>query len=158
MFSRAEVSLHDVSQARTRVLRPRWTFWVARLASARPRFRSDKALGSDLTLCCSVPQLRQPATTRGTKERIYVSPFVGRLDDVGQNGLGKEHQANVLDRGWPCTGVSRQYSCSGAPALQFLLEPCLPEGPTMGSPCLALTQKGIERFFAEYRAVRSSTA
>ena len=27
------------------------------------------------------------AATKGTKEPAYVSPFVGRLDDIGQNGM-----------------------------------------------------------------------
>ena len=27
------------------------------------------------------------AATKGTKEPVYVSPFVGRLDDIGQNGM-----------------------------------------------------------------------
>jgi transaldolase len=27
------------------------------------------------------------AATKGTKQRAYVSPFVGRLDDIGQNGM-----------------------------------------------------------------------
>lgn len=86
MFSRAEVSLHVVSQARTRVLRPRRTFWVARLASARPRFRSDKAIGAGYApLLLGTSAAATCATRRGTKERIYLSPFVGPLDDVGQN-------------------------------------------------------------------------
>jgi transaldolase len=27
------------------------------------------------------------AATKGTKDPVYVSPFVGRLDDIGQNGM-----------------------------------------------------------------------
>lgn len=40
------------------------------------------------TLCFSQQQAAAVyAATKGTKEPAYVSPFVGRLDDIGQNGM-----------------------------------------------------------------------
>lgn len=42
----------------------------------------------NLTLCFSQQQAAAVyAATRGTKEPAYVSPFVGRLDGIGQNGM-----------------------------------------------------------------------
>ncbi len=42
----------------------------------------------NLTLCFSQPQAAAVyAATRGTQAPAYVSPFVGRLDDIGQNGM-----------------------------------------------------------------------
>jgi transaldolase len=42
----------------------------------------------NLTLCFSQQQAAAVyAATKGTKEPAYVSPFVGRLDDIGQNGM-----------------------------------------------------------------------
>lgn len=42
----------------------------------------------NMTLCFSQQQAAAVyAATNGTKEPVYVSPFVGRLDDVGQNGM-----------------------------------------------------------------------
>src|SRR3954462_13671875 len=42
----------------------------------------------NLTLCFSQQQAAAVyAATRGTREPAYVSPFVGRLDDIGQNGM-----------------------------------------------------------------------
>jgi len=42
----------------------------------------------NMTLCFSQQQAAAVyAATKGTKERAYVSPFVGRLDDIGQNGM-----------------------------------------------------------------------
>ena len=42
----------------------------------------------NMTLCFSQQQAAAVyAATKGTKEPAYVSPFVGRLDDVGQNGM-----------------------------------------------------------------------
>src|SRR5215472_17216858 len=42
----------------------------------------------NMTLCFSEQQAAAVyAATKGTKEPAYVSPFVGRLDDIGQNGM-----------------------------------------------------------------------
>jgi transaldolase len=42
----------------------------------------------NITLCFSQQQAAAVyAATKGAKEPVYVSPFVGRLDDVGQNGM-----------------------------------------------------------------------
>ena len=42
----------------------------------------------NITLCFSQQQAAAVyAATRGTKAPAYVSPFVGRLDDIGQNGM-----------------------------------------------------------------------
>src|SRR5215467_1062547 len=42
----------------------------------------------NITLCFSQSQAAAVyAATKGTKEPVYVSPFVGRLDDIGQNGV-----------------------------------------------------------------------
>jgi transaldolase len=42
----------------------------------------------NMTLCFSQQQAAAVyAATRGTKEPAYVSPFIGRLDDIGTNGV-----------------------------------------------------------------------
>ncbi|PYX98325.1 MAG: transaldolase [Acidobacteria bacterium] len=42
----------------------------------------------NMTLCFSQDQAAAVyAATRGSKEPVYVSPFIGRLDDLGQNGM-----------------------------------------------------------------------
>ena len=42
----------------------------------------------NITLCFSQQQAAAVyAATKGTREPAYVSPFVGRLDDIGQNGM-----------------------------------------------------------------------
>jgi transaldolase len=41
-----------------------------------------------MTLCFSQQQAAAVyAATRGTREPAYVSPFIGRLDDIGQKGV-----------------------------------------------------------------------
>ena len=47
-----------------------------------------EGLEVNMTLCFSQSQAAAVyAATRGTKAPVYVSPFVGRLDDIGQNGM-----------------------------------------------------------------------
>ncbi len=42
----------------------------------------------NVTLCFSQQQAAAVyAASRGTKQAVYVSPFIGRLDDVGENGM-----------------------------------------------------------------------
>jgi transaldolase len=52
----------------------------------------------NITLCFSQQQAAAVyAVTKGTKEPAYVSPFVGRLDDIGQNGMDVVKRSLALD-------------------------------------------------------------
>jgi transaldolase len=55
----------------------------------------------NLTLCFSQQQAAAVyAATKGTRAPVYVSPFVGRLDDIGQNGMDLVKNAKrMLARG-----------------------------------------------------------
>ena len=47
-----------------------------------------EGLRVNMTLCFSQSQAAAVyAATKGAKDPVYVSPFVGRLDDIGQNGM-----------------------------------------------------------------------
>jgi transaldolase len=48
----------------------------------------EKGIRVNMTLCFSQDQAAAVyAATRGAKDPVYVSPFIGRLDDQGQNGM-----------------------------------------------------------------------
>src|SRR5437868_12914977 len=48
----------------------------------------EQGIRVNMTLCFSQAQAAAVyAATRGSKERVYVSRFIGRLDDLGQNGM-----------------------------------------------------------------------
>lgn len=48
----------------------------------------EKGMRVNMTLCFSQAQAAAVySATRGSKEPVYVSPFVGRLDDRGENGM-----------------------------------------------------------------------
>ena len=48
----------------------------------------QKSIRVNMTLCFSQEQAAAVyAATKGAKEPVYVSPFVGRLDDRGENGM-----------------------------------------------------------------------
>ncbi|MGD0466864.1 MAG: transaldolase family protein [Terriglobales bacterium] len=56
------------------------------LRAARMSVRQD--IRVNITLCFSQEQAAAVyAATKGSKEPVYVSPFVGRLDDHGENGM-----------------------------------------------------------------------
>jgi transaldolase len=56
------------------------------LKAARGSVAED--LRVNITLCFSQAQAAAVfAATKGSKVPAYVSPFVGRLDDIGQNGM-----------------------------------------------------------------------
>ena len=56
------------------------------LRAAQMSVRRDMRV--NITLCFSQQQAAAVyAATKGTKQPAYVSPFVGRLDDIGQNGM-----------------------------------------------------------------------
>ena len=61
----------------------------------------------NITLCFLQQQAAAVyAATKGTKEPAYVSPFVGRLDDIGQNGMDvvrniKFQRATAMFWSWP---------------------------------------------------------
>lgn len=48
----------------------------------------EQGIRVNMTLCFSQQQAAAVyAATKGAKEPVYVSPFVGRLDDIGENGM-----------------------------------------------------------------------
>src|SRR5262250_2177998 len=48
----------------------------------------SKGIRVNMTLCFSQEQAAAVyAATKGSRAPVYVSPFVGRLDDIGQNGV-----------------------------------------------------------------------
>jgi transaldolase len=55
----------------------------------------EKGIRVNMTLCFSQDQAAAVySATRGAKDPVYVSPFIGRLDDRGQNGM--DVVANIL--------------------------------------------------------------
>jgi transaldolase len=154
----------------------------------------------NITLCFSQQQAAAVyAATKGTKQPTYVSPFVGRLDDIGQNGMdvvknikrmfskgdghvlllaasirSLEHllycfmletelatvPGKILEqwanKNFPMPDKQFQYKSSGKPIPYEELD--LEQPWETFDIRHELTQKGIERFAADYRATPSRTA
>ncbi len=73
---------------------------VIKLPTTEEGLKAAEELKGDLklnmTLCFTQSQAAAVyAATRGSKHPVFVSPFVGRLDDVGLNGV--QHISNVLN-------------------------------------------------------------
>jgi transaldolase len=47
----------------------------------------ERGIRVNMTLCFSQDQAAVYSATRGAKDPVYVSPFIGRLDDHGENGM-----------------------------------------------------------------------
>jgi transaldolase len=154
----------------------------------------------NITLCFSQPQAAAVyAATKGAKEPVYVSPFVGRLDDVGQNGMDlvknikqmfSKGDGHVLVLAASIRSLEHLLYCfaletelvtvpaktlelwagqnSPMPGKDFLYKPSLKPIPykelDLEQPWEAfdilheLTQKGIDKFAADYRATISRPA
>jgi len=66
----------------------------------------------NMTLCFSQEQAAAVyAATKGSKEPVYVSPFVGRLDGSRRRRYRprQEHQDDVQEWRWPCARFSCQH-------------------------------------------------
>ena len=89
------------------------------LRAAQMSVRQD--IRVNITLCFSQQQAAAVyAATKDTKQPVYVSPFVGRLDDVGQNGMDLVKNIKKMfskGDGHVLVSSSRQYPRPGAPAL-----------------------------------------
>jgi transaldolase len=61
----------------------------------------QQGLRVNLTLCFSQQQTAAVySIMKGTREAAYVSPFIGRLDDIGQNGMDLiKNTKQMLSRG-----------------------------------------------------------
>ena len=66
----------------------KFPYLPGRVEGRRSR-RSEKGLRVNMTLCFSQEQAAAVyAATRGAKKgEVFVSPFIGRLDDRGENGM-----------------------------------------------------------------------
>jgi len=92
----------------------------------------EKGIRVNMTLCFSQDQAAAVySATRGTKDPVYVSPFIGRLDDQGQNGMDvvknilKMYRAgDIMCASWP-----RAY---GTLTIYFAHSHCMPNW----RPCL----------------------
>ena len=97
----------------------------------------DQAIRVNMTLCCSQEQAAAVyAATKRSKEPVYVSPFLGRLDDHGENGT--DLVANI----------KKMYEAGDFPY----------ESLDLSQPWETLdirhelTTKGIQQFVADYKS------
>jgi transaldolase len=121
----------------------------------------EKGIRVNMTLCFSQDQAAAVySATRGARDPVYVSPFIGRLDDRGQNGIdvvenilkmyrAGDHHVRVL-------AASMRHVdhllCSFALHAELATVPgkVLEEWAAKGAPLprrqLCLSRKGFERY------------
>lgn len=82
---------------------------------------TDEGIGVNMTLCFSQEQAAAIySVTRGTKSPVFVSPFLGRLDDRGENGaqlienivrMFQEGDGHVLTLAASCRSLNHLLFC-----------------------------------------------
>ncbi|HET6498505.1 MAG TPA: fructose-6-phosphate aldolase [Coriobacteriia bacterium] len=126
---------------------------------AATRALRERGIKVNMTLCFTVPQ----ALLAARAGAAYVSPFVGRFDDISEDGL--EHLANVI-------GALNNYEFGHG--VEVIAASVRHPGHVLGAALLGadiatvpfkvleqcvkhpLTDRGLEAFLADWEKVRSS--
>ena len=126
---------------------------------AATRALADKGIRVNMTLCFTVPQ----AILAARSGAAYVSPFVGRFDDISEDGL--EHLGNVIaalanyDFGHSveviAASVRHPQHVVGAALLGASIA-TVPFGVLERCVRHPLTDRGVESFLADWEKVKNS--
>ncbi len=122
---------------------------------------SSENIKVNLTLCFSVNQALLGAAAGAT----YVSPFVGRLDDIGEDGMGLIRNIVEVYRNYPDT-IRTQVLAASIRHPRHCVEAARAGAPVMTLPFKVLLQMvkhpltdiGIERFLDDWRKVMGDGA
>jgi len=116
---------------------------------------ADEGIATNLTLCFSSAQALVVAKAGAS----YVSPFVGRLDDVGHEGM---HLVREIVQIYDAYEFPTQVLVASVRHPQHVVEAALAGADVATVPFKILEQlfhhplttAGLQRFLADYRAVR----
>lgn len=127
------------------------------LAATRTLF--EKGINVNMTLCFTVPQ----ALLAARSGAAFVSPFVGRFDDISEDGI--EHLANVVAAlGNYDFGHSVEVIAASVRHAEHVLQAALIGADIATVPfgvlekCIKhpLTDRGLESFLADWEKVKNS--
>lgn len=115
---------------------------------------SEEGIATNLTLCFSTPQALLVAKAGAT----YVSPFVGRLDDIGQDGMQLVREIVEIYQTYE---FATQVLVASVRHPQHVVEGALAGADVATVPFKVLRQLfhhpltdiGLQRFLADYRAM-----
>lgn len=119
----------------------------------------DKGIKVNMTLCFTVPQALLSARAGAS----YVSPFVGRFDDISENGI--EHLGNTVaalanyDFGHPVEVIAASIRSANHVVEAALIGADIATVPFAVLKNLVkhpLTDRGLESFLADWEKVKNS--
>jgi transaldolase len=119
----------------------------------------DKGIKVNMTLCFTVPQALLSARAGAS----YVSPFVGRFDDISENGI--EHLGNTVaalanyDFGHPVEVIAASIRSANHVVEAALIGADIATVPFVVLKNLVkhpLTDRGLESFLADWEKVKNS--
>jgi transaldolase len=117
------------------------------------RALTDDGIKTNVTLCFSAAQALLAAKAGAT----YISPFVGRLDDVGQDGMGLIAEIVEIYRAYPAT-IRTQVLVASVRGPQHVIQAArlgadvatLPPAVLRGLAQHPLTDKGLAAFLKDW--------
>jgi transaldolase len=120
---------------------------------------SDKGIAVNMTLCFTVPQALLSARA-GAR---YVSPFVGRFDDISEDGIGQladmVSALNNYDFGHPVEVIAASIRSANHVVQAALIGADIATVPFAVLKNLVkhpLTDRGLESFLADWEKVKNS--
>ena len=117
------------------------------------RIFSDEGTSVNVTLCFSAAQALLAAKAGAT----FISPFIGRLDDLGENGLALIHQIVDIYRNYP--NLTTQVLAASIRSPLHVVDVALAGADVATIPPKTLrqlyhhplTDKGIDTFLADWK-------
>ena len=119
---------------------------------------STKKIKTNVTLCFSAGQALIAAKANAT----YVSPFVGRLDDIGENGMELIQKIKTIYSNYP--DLSTKILVASIRSLEHVTNSALIGADVITIPPNileelyehTLTKKGLDAFLEDWKATKQS--
>ena len=121
-------------------------------------FFADQRINTNVTLCFSAAQALIAAKSRAT----YISPFIGRLDDIGENGMQLIQQIKTIYQNFP--EFKTKILVASIRSLDHVIESAIIGADVITIPPQILeqlydhhlTKKGLDAFLEDWKSTKQS--
>ena len=121
-------------------------------------FFADQRINTNVTLCFSAAQALIAAKSRAT----YISPFIGRLDDIGENGMQLIQQIKTIYQNFP--EFKTKILVASIRSLDHVIESAIIGADVVTIPPQILeqlydhhlTKKGLDAFLEDWKSTKQS--
>ena len=121
-------------------------------------FFADQRINTNVTLCFSAAQALIAAKSKAT----YISPFIGRLDDIGENGMQLIQQIKTIYQNFP--EFKTKILVASIRSLDHVIESAIIGADVVTIPPQILeqlydhhlTKKGLDAFLEDWKSTKQS--